>query len=73
MDFIRPIAADRDVDPLRRVERARDERERREREQAERREQPPHENERPAAAAGDPAPGGPTEGDDGRLHIDTTV
>jgi hypothetical protein len=73
MDFIQPIGPDRDLDPLMRVERARDERERREQRRREERE------DAPAAQAKTPAPRedvgatptGPVEGDDGRLHIDT--
>jgi hypothetical protein len=78
MDFIRPIGAERDVDPLLRVERARDERERRERErEASDGREPPERRPDPARQAQVPAsdaePGGPVEGDDGRLHIDTTA
>lgn len=68
--YVRPISADRDVDPIARVKRAQDERERREREQQERgrREQP--KPSAPAAEAAAPQPDGPVEGDDGHLHID---
>ena len=70
MDFIRPIGQDREVDPLLRVERAREERERRERdaeERQERQQQPHPETPEPTAEA---ASEGPVEGDDGHLHID---
>ena len=65
MDFIRPIGpVERDVDPIRRVERAHDE--------------PPEEQKRGSQDAGrrsreeppEPASEGPVEGDDGHLHID---
>jgi hypothetical protein len=73
MDFIRPIGAERDVDPLARVERAHDEREGRERQPPEPREERPGRTpgSRPPADAPDGAPDGPFEGEDGRLHIDT--
>jgi len=75
MDFIRPITADRDVDPMVRVERARDERERGERGGEGEGEAKDHGAERPKPApsppaAADAAPAGPVEGDDGHLHID---
>jgi hypothetical protein len=69
MDFIRPIGPDRDVDPVVRVERARDERERRERDAEERQEQPKPRPQPPEPVA-ETAPEGPVEGDDGHLHID---
>ena len=74
MDFIQPIGPERDLDPLTRVERARDERERREQRRREEREgAPPAQARTPAPRedAGDATPTGPVEGDDGRLHIDT--
>lgn len=72
MDFIRPIGAERDVDPLARVERAHDERERRERRPPEpREERAARSDDARPADANDPAPDGPFEGEDGRLHIDT--
>jgi hypothetical protein len=63
MDFIRPIHPDRDVDPLWRVERMKDEPERREQKQ---------EQQKDARGKGQDAaaPEGPVEGDDGHLHID---
>ena len=66
MDFIRPIGpVDRDVDPVRRVERAHDE-EREQQEQRKRRKSP-----QPAADTPQKEdPEGPVEGDDGHLHID---
>jgi hypothetical protein len=67
MDFIRPIVPDRDVDPVLRVERAREERERRERDPEQRRQQEPRPPQEPVAEA---VPEGPVEGDDGHLHID---
>jgi hypothetical protein len=76
MDFIRPIGAERDVDPLLRVERARDERERREREESDGRKPPERRPVPPLPPQAPPAEaehGGPVEGDDGRLHIDTTA
>ena len=65
MDFIRPIGpVERDVDPIRRVERSHDEEERREQEQQKRRKEPAPETPQ------DGTPEGPIEGDDGHLHID---
>jgi hypothetical protein len=59
---------DRDIDPVHRVERAKDE-ERERREQAERRQQQSGQG---AGGSGqeEPPPEGPVEGDDGHLHID---
>jgi hypothetical protein len=63
-DFIQPIGpADRDIEAVYRVERARDEGEGRQPEQRKRRPPQP----KPDA---DEAPEGPIEGDDGHLHID---
>ena len=66
-EFIQRIGpVERDIDPVYRVERARDE-ERREREQEPRKRKPKE------PAAGSPRPAeqeGPVEGDDGHLHID---
>jgi hypothetical protein len=71
MDHIQPIGSERDVDPVLRVKRAREERERREREEHEReaddRAQP---KPRPPASPAAEQPQGPVEGDDGHLHID---
>jgi hypothetical protein len=65
MDPIRPIGpADRDIEPVYRVERAGDEQE--EREQQERK--PPREKPQPTEDG--PQDEGPVEGDDGHLHID---
>ena len=68
MDFIRPIGpVERDIDPAQRVERLRDERERREQERKKRR---PPASRGPQPTADGPQGEGPTEGDDGHLHID---
>ena len=65
-DFIQRIGpVERDIDPIYRVERARDEAE--EREQQPRKRRPPQP---PQPAPSEPAEQGPTEGDDGHLHID---
>jgi hypothetical protein len=71
MDFIRPIQPDRDVDPLSRVQRLKDEREKRERDPQRR---PPAD---PGPQTADRGPQedegstqGPVEGDDGHMHID---
>jgi hypothetical protein len=62
MDYIRPIGpVERDIEPVYRVERAGDEQE--EREQEPRKRRPPEEKQTQEDA-------GPTEGDDGHLHID---
>jgi hypothetical protein len=68
MDFIQPIRPDRDVDPLQRVERLKDERERREGQQQRKKEQGARSKEQRAVSP-DSAEG-PVEGDDGHLHID---
>lgn len=66
MDQIRPIGpAERDIDPVYRVERARDEREERERQQRK-----PRPRSSPQPADESPQDQGPVEGDDGHLHID---
>ena len=66
MDFIRPIGpVERDVDPIRRVDRAHDE-PREEQEQPQRRKQAPQD----AETEPQETPEGPVEGDDGHLHID---
>jgi hypothetical protein len=66
MDFIRPIGpVERDVDPVRRVERAHDE----EREQQEQRKRKKGEQGEEGSGQ-EPTPEGPVEGDDGHLHID---
>ena len=70
MDFIQPIGPDRDLDPVMRVERAKDEQKKREPERTQRKPAPPEE---PQTADGRPqeeAVEGPVEGDDGHLHID---
>ena len=68
MDQIRPIGpVERDVDPVRRVERANEEPERRER--RERREGPRTADPGPRDEGSD-VPEGPVEGDDGHMHID---
>jgi hypothetical protein len=75
MDFIRPIGADRDLDPVTRVERLKDEREERERQGRERRRArpgPQTAGRRPQESTSEP-PQGPVEGDDGHLHIDVTA
>lgn len=67
MDYIRPIGpVDRDIEPVYRVERAGDEREEREGEPERKRRARPS----PQETADSPQDEGPTEGDDGHLHID---
>ena len=66
MDFIRPIGSERDVDPLTRVQRLKDEREEREESRREPRKKPAS----PPQPAPEPVSDGPVEGDDGHLHID---
>jgi len=64
-DFIQRIGpVDRDIDPVYRVEKARDEDEGKPPEQ--RKKRPPQEQ----AAPQQPAEEGPVEGDDGHLHVD---
>jgi hypothetical protein len=66
-DFIQRIGpVDRDIDPIYRVERARDDEERRRREEPRKR-QPSPETEKQTQTQEDV---GPVEGDDGHLHID---
>jgi hypothetical protein len=70
MDFIQPIGPDRDLDPVLRVERAKDEQKKHEQERKQRKPAPP---EGPRTADRGPqedVPTGPVEGDDGHLHID---
>ena len=65
MDPIRPITpAERDIEPVYRVERAKDEREEREKQER----KPPRRSPQPTADS--PQDEGPVEGDDGHLHID---
>ena len=64
MDFVRPIGGERDVDPLQRVARLKEERERRE--QQRRRRPSPQAEDGKSEGSGE----GPVEGDDGHLHID---
>ena len=64
MDFVRPIGGERDVDPLQRVARLKEERERRE-QQRRRRPGP-----QPPSDTPEGSDEGPVEGDDGHLHID---
>jgi hypothetical protein len=67
MDFIRPIGpVDRDIDPIRRVERAHDE----QRERQEQRKGSQDADPTPQEDAPDASTEGPVEGDDGHLHID---
>jgi len=66
MDIIQPIGGDRDLDPVQRVQRAKDERERQERERKKRAGQSPQTADGPQ----EDVPQGPVEGDDGHLHID---
>jgi hypothetical protein len=71
MEQIRPIGSERDVDPVLRVTRARDEQREREEREHEARERPkPSEPQPKPAAPAAAAPEGPVEGEDGRLHID---
>jgi hypothetical protein len=65
MDPIRPIGpAERDIEPVYRVERSGDDQQ--EREQRERKQR----RSSPQPAADSPQEEGPVEGDDGHLHID---
>jgi hypothetical protein len=67
MNFIQPIGpVERDVDPVRRVERAKDEEQREQQEQRKRKQGGQGTGDR----GQDPTPDGPVEGDDGHLHID---
>jgi hypothetical protein len=70
MDFIRPIHPDRDVNPVARVQRAKEDRERDQ--QRERSDQSPQSaaGSRQEEGPAEPEVQGPVEGDDGHLHID---
>jgi hypothetical protein len=66
-DFIQRIGpVDRDVDPIYRVERARDEDDGGKPPEERKKRQP----RQPATDSQQPADAGPVEGDDGHLHID---
>jgi hypothetical protein len=67
MDFIRPIGpVDREVDPIRRVDRAHDE----PREEQQQKKEPDDAGGKPPEELPEATPEGPVEGDDGHLHID---
>ena len=69
MDHIRPIGpVERDVDPVRRVERAKDE----DAERRERRERPKRSQaaDRGSQGEGADVAAGPVKGDDGHMHVD---